>query len=302
MTKHAQAVDLRLPSIADISLDADTLDPQRAAAIYQEHGCLVVRRLMRPHLAAVRQDLDAALAEAYHAMDTATPVAEGWQGADGTLFIPAPSSFGRERQIMVLGMRYQTSAALLRSALDPAALSVVGAVLGPDVELFQSGQCLVKEAVGGHPKNLHQDAAYFEHRFEGPMAVLSYAVDTDGSNGALHVVPGSHRLGMLEHIDTSSHLALDSANWPWQRSLPICGQAGDSIFFHVRTIHGSRPNHSAAPRPVFIHRYRRPGDYVTVSGTSTANRGSAHAGADDSQRGIMVLGRRSHTTAEGDKA
>ena len=71
----------------------------------------------------------------------------------------------------------------------------------------------------------------FEHRFEGPVGALSYVVDTDLVNGALHVVPGSHRMGTLRHVDTFSHLGLDPEEWPWERSVPICGQAGDTILF-----------------------------------------------------------------------
>jgi hypothetical protein len=71
---------------------------------------------------------------------------------------------------MVLAVRYNTSGAFLRSALDTRALDLVEAILGPNIELFMDGQCLYKEPVGGHPKNLHQDSAYFEHRFDGPSA------------------------------------------------------------------------------------------------------------------------------------
>jgi phytanoyl-CoA hydroxylase len=163
-----------------------------------------------------------------------------------------------------------------------------------------NGQCLYKEPVGGHPKHLHQDSAYFEHRFEGPVGVLNYAVDTDLVNGALHVVPGSHRLGQLRHVDTFSHLGLDPQEWTWEQALPICGQAGDAILFHVRCIHGSKENHSTGPRPVFIHRYRRPDDYVIVNATTTDGRAVAekHAAAarkENAQRGLMVRGFRPYT-------
>ena len=93
---------------------------------------------------------------------------------------------------------------------------------------FGNGQCLYKEPVGGHPKHLHQDSAYFEHRYQGPVGILSYVVDTDLVNGALHVVPGSHKLGQLKHIDTFSHLGLAEDEWPWESALPVEGKAGDS--------------------------------------------------------------------------
>src|SRR5438552_3968760 len=195
---------------------------------------------------------------------------------------------------MVLAVGYQTSAAFFRSAFESKLLDVVEAIVGPNVELFMNGQVLYKEPVGGHPKHLHQDSSYFEHRYDGPVGVLSYVVDTDLVNGALHVVPGSHRLGQLPHVDTFSHLGLDPEEWPWERALPVCGQAGDSIFFHYRCIHGSKENHSDRPRPVFIHRYRRPDDYVTISATTAEKRAAAEQKAaearKDPQRGLMVRG------------
>ena len=100
----------------------------------------------------------------------------------------------------------------------------------------------------------------------------------------------------MTHIDTVSHLGLDEHEWPWERALPIEGSAGDAIFFHYRTIHGSQENHSTKPRPVFISRYRRVDDYVTVSASSTTNRAEAEKRATEAkkenQQGILVRGYR----------
>lgn len=292
---------MRPVGVEDIEVSAGDLDVKRAASRYQEHGCLVVRGLMKPYLAQIHRDIEASAGQALSLLGRAAPIAEGWRTPDGTLFLPAPPGYPRDKQIMVLAVNYQTSAAFFRAAFDPQLLELVEAILGPDVELFGNGQCLYKEPVGGHPKHLHQDSAYFEHRYGGPVGVLSYAVDTDLRNGALHVVPGSHRLGQLRHVDTFSHLGLEEREWPWERALPICGQAGDSIFFHVRTIHGSQENHSEKPRPVFIHRYRRADDYVVVGATTTANRAEAEKrraeARKENQRGLMVRGFRPYREA-----
>jgi hypothetical protein len=281
-------------SVEQIEVFADNLDAARAAKIYQEYGCLVVRGLMKPYLKAMQHDFEASAAQAISLLGEAKKIPEGWSTPDGTLWLPAPENFHREQQIMVLGMRYNTSGAFVQSALDTNLLDIVEGIVGPNIELFMNGQCLYKEPVGGHPKHLHQDASYFEHRYEGPVAILNYAVDTNLQNGALYVVPGSHKLGMLKHIDTFSHLGLDEKEWPWERALPVCGEAGDSIFFHVKTIHGSQENHSDKPRPVFIHRYRRPDDYVVVSATSAENRADAEKqkaqATKDKQQGWMVRG------------
>lgn len=288
------AEEVRAISVQEIEVFAEHLDVARAAAIYREYGCLVVRGLAKPYVEAVRRDIEISAQQALSLLDRAERIVEGWRTPDGTLFIPAPPHYPRDKQIMVLAVNYFTSAAFLHSALDPRTLEIVEAILGPNVELFGHGQVLYKEPVGGHPKHLHQDAAYFEHRHEGPVGVLNYAVDTDLTNGALHVVPGSHRWGTLHHIDTFSHLGLDPNEWPWERSLPIIGQAGDSIFFHVRCIHGSKENFSGKPRPVFINRYRRADDYVLISATTAQNRAEAEKRASEArkanQRGLMVRG------------
>ncbi len=283
----------------DIEVFAEELtNPEaiaHAARLYNQHGCLVVRGLMKPYLAEIQRDIAVAVEQAISLLPQATESPGiGWNTPDGTLWLPAPPHYSRDKQIMVLGLRYNTSGVFFRSALEPKLLDLVEAIIGPDVEMFIDGQSLYKEPVGGHPKNLHQDSAYFEHRYEGPVGVLNYAVDTRVINGALYVVPGSHRLGQLTHIDTFSHLGLDPDEWPWERAVPIEGQAGDSIFFHYRCIHGSQENHSDKPRPVFIHRYRKPNDYVTIGAATTEARAEAEKHAAEAkkqnQHGFIVRG------------
>lgn len=281
-------------TVEDIEFFAGSVDVQRAAELFAEHGCLVVRGLMKPYIKAIHRDIEAAAAESIALLDRAEKIVEGWRTPNGTLFLPAPPGYKRDKQIMVLAVNHFTSAAFFQSALDERAIDIVEAILGGNIEMFGNGQCLYKEPVGGHPKHLHQDSAYFEHYYEGPVGLLNYVVDTDLVNGALYVVPGSHRMGQLKHIDTFSHLGLDDGEWPWERALPIVGEAGDSIFFHVKTVHGSKQNMSDKPRPVFINRYRRADDYVVIGGTTTENRAEAEKRAAEAkkgnQRGLMVRG------------
>lgn len=285
-------------SIKDIEMSVDAMDAEKASNIFDEHGCLVVRGLMKPYIERIHQDIEAAATESLALLDEAQQIVEGWRTPNGTLFIPAPAGYDRDKQIMVLAVNYQSSAAFFHSAFDENAVKIVEAILGPNVEIFGNGQCLYKEPVGGHPKHLHQDSAYFEHRYQGPVGILNYVVDTDLVNGALHVVPGSHKLGQLKHIDTFSHLGLEEDEWNWESALPVEGKAGDSIFFNVKTVHGSKQNMSDKPRPVFINRYRRTDDFVIIGGTTAANRAEAEkraAAAEEakkanSDRGLMVRG------------
>ena len=290
-------------TVEDIEMSVDDLDVEKAADIFEAHGCLVVRSLMNPYIKAIHEDIESAAAESLSLLDEAQQIVEGWRTPNGTLFIPAPQGYDRDKQIMVLAVNYQSSAAFFHSAFDENAISIVEAILGPNVEIFGNGQCLYKEPVGGHPKHLHQDSAYFEHRYQGPVGILNYVVDTDLVNGALYVVPGSHKLGQLKHIDTFSHLGLEEDEWPWESALPVIGNAGDSIFFNVKTVHGSKQNMSDKPRPVFINRYRRTDDFVIIGGTTTTNRAEAEKRAaaaeeakkSNSDRGLMVRGFRPYS-------
>ena len=207
-------------TVEAIEMSVNAVDVEKAADIFEEHGCLVVRGLMAPYIKAIHKDIEAAATESIALLDKAERIVEGWRTPNGTLFLPAPDGYARDKQIMVLAVNYQTSAAFFQSAFDETTASIVEAILGPNVEIFGNGQCLYKEPVGGHPKHLHQDSAYFEHRYQGPVGILSYVVDTDLVNGALHVVPGSHRLGQLKHIDTFSHLGLAEDEWPLGERAP----------------------------------------------------------------------------------
>ena len=79
---------------------------------------------------------------------------------------------------------------------------------------------------------------------------------------------------------------------------PYLWQSRDSIFFNVKTVHGSKQNMSDKPRPIFINRYRRTDDYVVIGGTTTANRAESEkraAAAEEakkaaSDRGLMLRG------------
>ncbi len=299
--KDRTAADIpRRPKVTvqDIEFHADTMNLAKAAAAYREHGALVVRGLFTRYMAGVRADIERAAAQAIALIPRAERVPEGWNTPDGTLLLPAPKGYHREQQLMVLQCDYRNSAQVFRSALDDRMCDLAAAIHGPDVELFMDGQVLYKEPVGGHAKHLHQDSAYFEHRYDGPMAVLNYVIDTDLVNGALYVIPGTHRCGLLPHVDTFSHLGLDPVAWPWERAIPIVGQAGDGIIFHVHTVHGSKENHSTASRPVCIHRYRHAEDFIVVGATTAANRKVAESeearqAAERNrhqQRGLMVRG------------
>ena len=317
-------------TVKDLEVTAEDLDIKQAVSIYNKYGCLVVRGLNIPYVQSIYQDAISAAEQAIYLLPQAERIPAGWQTPEGTLFIPVSAEYraklGRDRQIMVLGINYLNSGAMTRAAMDEKCLDIVEGILGPNIELFGNGQCFFKEPAGGNPKYLHQDNAYFEFAKEGPVGTLNYSIDTDlgRNNGPLYVIPYTHRKGghgydrtgaysgqmehcaYIEHVDTSSHLALNPLEWSFEESLPIEGKAGDTVFFHINLVHGSPPNYSDQPRPTFINRYLAADDYpVMPMATSVEMRREQlerfRSGAEVvRERGILVRGRREYTGSKWD--
>ena len=112
-------------TVDDITFFAGDLNVQRAAATFKEHGCLVVRGLMKPYIKEIHRDIEAAATESIALLERAEKIVEGWRTPNGTLFLPAPPGYKRDKQIMVLAINHYTSAAFFRSALDKQALDIV---------------------------------------------------------------------------------------------------------------------------------------------------------------------------------
>src|SRR5436190_21316127 len=96
-------------TVKDLEVFADRLDARQAAAIYKEHGALVVRGLISPYIEQIRRDVETAAKEALALYEQAVKTREGWVTPDHTLWIPAPTGFSRDKQIMVLACGYKNS-------------------------------------------------------------------------------------------------------------------------------------------------------------------------------------------------
>jgi len=274
----------------------------RAKAIYDEHGCLVVRGLNKKYVANIRKHADKIFQQSLSLLEQGKAKEHvnkesgkllGWLTPDQTLWIPsAPRNDGRDKQVMVLGLDYFNSSALFDAATDERTLDMVQCFLEDDnIELFSKGQCFFKEGQEeardgeirrSNPKLMHQDSAYFMFAKQGACATLNYAVDTSMAldNGPLYVVPGSHKAGHIEHVDTPSHLGLtdeEGYSFGMKNAIPIDGKAGDAVFFNIHTVHGSTGNSSTQSRASFINRYITADDYQTYFATDVVMRKDARA-------------------------
>ena len=138
-----------------------------------------------------------------------------------------------------------------------AILDIVQDLIGSTIQLFHD-QALFKPAHTGGPIHWHQDNGYWQCEPADLVSCWLTLDDVDAANGAMHVLPGSHRQA-VEHpkrgrilldagdvIDTSGAVAVE---------LP----AGAVMFHHCLTFHSTPPNRTDRQRRAFAMHYMRPG-------------------------------------------
>jgi len=150
-------------------------------------------------------------------------------------------------------------------ARHPRLLDVVERIIGEDILLLGS-RVICKEPGTGDFIPWHQDVSD-RNRLTPPVQVTAwYAVDDSTvANGAVEVIPGSHRSGMRARVPTSSDgnlLRADEANDVGDeeaaRAVPIELRAGQASLHHGFVLHRSGPNRSADRRCAFVLRFVPP--------------------------------------------
>ena len=122
--------------------------------------------------------------------------------------------------------------------------------------LITKGADLNKAVGEGSDFGMHQDYPFFPHRDHSTLAAWMPLIDTSIENGALHVVPGSHKLGPIEHLGSSEKgFRLNPDEWSVSKGIPIIAKAGDVILFNYLVIHGSNQNKSYERRTSLIYQF-----------------------------------------------
>ena len=105
---------------------------------------------------------------------------------------------------------------------------------------------IVKPPIRGMTFPLHQDGVYYSPDDGRCVLANVYLDDVTPENGSILFAPGSH--GQLWPHDTTR--GKKSVSHPEQFTNLIMppAQAGDVVWFHLWTVHGSPPNRSASYR------------------------------------------------------
>jgi ectoine hydroxylase-related dioxygenase (phytanoyl-CoA dioxygenase family) len=142
-------------------------------------------------------------------------------------------------------------------ARHPKVLAVLEALIGPDIRLSHS-KINMKGPRGGAALEWHQDWAFAPHTHMG-TCVASVMIDgARAENGAMQVVPGSHKGPLLEHHDDEGYfIGAIGGNCEagLDRAVSITGPAGTVAFHHPLTIHGSGINRSGDARRILFLEY-----------------------------------------------
>jgi len=123
---------------------------------------------------------------------------------------------------------------------------------------FWHDQLFCKPAKKGGVVAWHQDYSYWTRT--KPVAHLTCWCGLDDStveNGCLQYVPGSHRWGLLDKPSLAGDLLgiMDHLTPQQQKEfkpIPVETKAGEAIFHHSLTLHGSGENKSQQPRRAFV--------------------------------------------------
>ena len=145
----------------------------------------------------------------------------------------------------------------------PRILDAVEQILGPDI-LCWSSTFFNKEPRTASWVSWHQDLRYWGLSGDDEVAVWLALGRVTEAHGCMRFVPGSHRLGLLEHRDT-----FDEENFLTRgqqavfdvdesRAVNVELEAGQASLHHGRLLHASAPNASDERRVGFVINYIAP--------------------------------------------
>ena len=141
---------------------------------------------------------------------------------------------------------------------NPRFLAAASQLLGNKPVRFWHDQLFYKPAKKGGVVAWHQDYSYWTRTL--PIAHLTCWCGLDDStieNGCLQYVPGSFRWGLLDKPELAGDLMgimdyLTAEQRTQFHPVPVETKAGEAIFHHPLTLHGSGENKSNQPRRAFV--------------------------------------------------
>jgi phytanoyl-CoA hydroxylase len=206
---------------------------KEALEAFDRDGYVVVRGFLPPAMVAV-------LRQGYDAATRGEINAEGWKHRIGP---------GR---ILQLGMPYRHIPGWEGHEYMSRLVGAGRQLLGDDID-YKYDQLIYKPPHNTVELLWHQDAGYGWPGKANTRALTCWLAlsPVDRDMGALQFIPGSHRLGIAEHVDASERNPISGAlevEVDTDQAVVVEYGAGDVSFHHGRTLHYSSGNATDRPR------------------------------------------------------
>lgn len=177
-----------------------------------------------------------------------------------------------ERKNLVYQIRYphRHIPLFLEHATDPVILDALEDLIGPDIVLYNT-QALLKPAFHGTAVPWHQDSAYWPFKAFNLVSCWIALDEANEENGCMRFIPGSHKLGLLEHktgralshASGGTAAAVQEAEVDASQAVAVPAKPGFGSFHHCLTAHGTPANNSPQRRRAIISHYM-PLDFTYV--------------------------------------
>jgi ectoine hydroxylase-related dioxygenase (phytanoyl-CoA dioxygenase family) len=162
----------------------------------------------------------------------------------------------------------------------PRILDAVEDVIGPDI-LCWTTNFFIKEANSPGFVSWHQDSTYWGLDPDDVITAWVAFTEVTPENGYMQVIPGSHKVDQLPHVDTFHKdnllsrgqeiaVEVDTA-----KAVGLALQPGEMSLHHIKLVHGSDANRSADRRiglairyiPTYVRQTKVRDSAVLVRGT-----------------------------------
>ena len=142
----------------------------------------------------------------------------------------------------------------------PKILDAVEDAIGPDI-LCWTTNFFIKEAHSPGFVSWHQDSTYWGLEPDDVITAWVAFTDVTRENGYMQVIPGSHRIDQLPHVDTfhkdnllsrGQEIAVEVDR---SKAVGLAMSAGEMSLHHIKLVHGSEANRTDDRRIGFAIRY-----------------------------------------------
>ncbi len=163
-----------------------------------------------------------------------------------------------EEKLMAIREWHMSSRWLYNVCTHPQLLEYVAGILGSDFYMWGS-QFFAKAPGSKDTVAWHQDAYYWPLHPHNSVTVWLAFTDVNEENGAMQVIPKSHKAGLIKHKNISGDsvltLELEQGTFNEADAKSLVLQAGQVSLHDDNIVHGSPANHSKHWRNGLTVRY-----------------------------------------------